>query len=144
MPHRKLREILHDQVLVHATPNDTVRDAVNRMQKHRYSCIPVIDGGKLLGVFTSSDFVKRVVEAGRNPHETALHEVMTPNPRCIEAHCQGVDAIKRMKEEGVRHLIVAGCGPHGYSVVTSDDFPDAELDEIEEEIEFERRLWEEM
>jgi len=144
MPHRKLHEIVTGQTLVHVAPDTTVADAVKAMQQHRYSCLPVIEDGKLVGVFTSSNLIKGVIEPGRDPAETTVREIMTPEPKCIPADRQGIDAINMMKTEGVRHLVVTGCGEHGVAVVTTDDFPSAEIDEIEAELAFEKRLWEEL
>ena len=35
-----------------------LREAGNYFVEHKHSCLPVVDGGKLLGILTSVDFVK--------------------------------------------------------------------------------------
>jgi len=144
MPHRKLKDVVEGQELVYVSPSTTVSDAVKAMQRHRYSCLPVLENGKLVGVFTSTNFIKGVIDPGFKPATTTILEVMTRDPKCIDAERQGIEAIQTMKDEGIRHVIVTGCGGSGYAVVTVDDFPNSEIDEIQEELDFERRLWEEL
>lgn len=144
MPHRKLREIVEGQDLLHLPPTASVAEAVRKMQQRRFSAMPVIEDGKLVGIFTSSNLVKRVFDPGLDPEETTLADVMTPDPVCIHADCEGFEAIRLMEENNVRHVMVEGCGPHGFALVTTDDFPDQEIAAFAEELEFEHRLWEEL
>lgn len=144
MPHRKLKDVVEGQELVCVAPSGTVSDAVKAMQRHRYSCLPVLENGELVGVFTSTNFVKGVIDPGLDPATTSIVEVMTRDPKCIDAERQGIEAIQVMKDEGIRHVIVTGCEGCGFAVVTLDDFPNSEINEIEEELKFEQRLWEEL
>jgi len=144
MTHRKLKELLADQTLLHAAPDALVSEVVQDMQRNRYSCVPVIEEGELKGVFTSSDLVRRVLEAGLDPAETSIADVMTAEPHCIDGDCHGHEAVQMMRDRRIHHLVVVGCGENGYCVVTTADFPDDEFKEIEEELAFEQRLWEEL
>ncbi|MBT8440939.1 MAG: CBS domain-containing protein [Gammaproteobacteria bacterium] len=38
-------------------PRANLRQAAIYLQKHKYGCLPVIDGGALVGIVTDSDFV---------------------------------------------------------------------------------------
>lgn len=143
MPQRKLRDIVANQSLVHVSAADTVAETVKRMQTAHVGCALVLDGDELKGVFTGSNLLNRVINEGRNPHDVPVGEVMTPNPVCLACRELGFEAVRRMRELGIRHIVVTRDGG-GYGVVSVRDFPDQELDGYEDELAFENKLWEEM
>lgn len=50
--------------VVTASPEMSVRDAGKLLLKQRYGCLPVVDeANKLVGILTSSDFIRMVVNA---------------------------------------------------------------------------------
>ena len=40
----------------------SVREAAERMLNHRVGCLPVVDGGELVGVITTSDLLRSIVD----------------------------------------------------------------------------------
>src|SRR5690554_5818459 len=54
--HRINRIIPQDQSLLTIPPDCLVRDAVALMRKHRYSQVPVVGNGEVLGVFSFRSF----------------------------------------------------------------------------------------
>lgn len=58
-------------------PTATVAEAVAEMNRHRVGSTMVLDGGRLVGVFTERDVLRRVVGAGVDPKTTRVSEVMT-------------------------------------------------------------------
>ncbi len=83
-----------------------IAEAVARMREHRASCLLVCDTtGKLVGVFTERDLLRRVIAAGRS-WATPLHEVMTPDPECVAEKDPVRAAIGLMQRGGYRHLPV--------------------------------------
>lgn len=67
--------IVTDPVTV--TPNLTVRDAIALQHQHGFSGLPVVEGGKLVGIVTNRDlrFEDRL--------DISLREVMTPQERLV-------------------------------------------------------------
>ncbi len=55
----------------------SVAGAVREMNRYRTGAILVIDGGRLMGIFTARDVLKRVIAEERNPDATPVHDVMT-------------------------------------------------------------------
>ena len=144
MPQRRLRDIVGDQKLLYVGSGEKVADAVRLMQAHRVSCVPVLESGELLGIFTSSTLIRAVLDAGRDPARTVVDDVMVAEPVTLDADNYGFEAIRLMSEHGIHHVIVRNCGDHDYAVVTIHDFPAHEIIAFDDELEFERRLWEEM
>ncbi len=87
------------------SPRDSVRQAVSVMQQHRIGCVVVVQDGKVTGIFTERDLLKRIVAAGR-PLTLSLAECMTPNPVTVRSSDPIGLALRRMTEGGYRHLPV--------------------------------------
>lgn len=41
-----------------AEPDADIRDAAQQMFENKYGCLPVVSGGRLVGILTESDFVR--------------------------------------------------------------------------------------
>jgi len=86
-------------------PDDTVGRAVALMRQHRVGCVLVCGGGRLLGLFTERDLLRRVLAPGR-PLGGPLVECMTPAPVTVSPAEPITAAVRRMEEGGYRHLPV--------------------------------------
>ncbi len=40
------------------TPEASAADAARILEKHKYGCLPVVSGGKLVGILTEADFLR--------------------------------------------------------------------------------------
>ena len=106
MTERTIRQIIEGQVPVTAVSSITITEAARIMREHNVGALMVVDGTKLVGVFTERDALFRVVAEGRNSDATPLSEVMTRNPRTIEADKPFLHALQAMHDGGFRHLPV--------------------------------------
>jgi len=77
--------------------------AVRAMNEHHVGCVLVLQGGKLVGIFTERDVLTRVVF---HDQERALkvEQVMTRNPETLTAADTIVYALNIMSEGGFRHI----------------------------------------
>lgn len=92
--------------VVTVRPDQTVAEAVSVMCIHDTGAAIVIDDGKVVGIFTERDVLKRVVAQLRAPDRTPVREVMTHPVACCKPsttldECRRVMALERM-----RHLPV--------------------------------------
>ena len=85
MSGRPVRALIERDTIVRCTPEDTVRSAVKAMAEHVCGSILVMQGDKLVGIFTERDLLMRVAAAGRDLDRTAIGEVMTREPDTIGA-----------------------------------------------------------
>jgi CBS domain-containing protein len=86
--------------------SDTVADAVEVMRRHQIGCVLVITAeGKLAGIFTERDLLRRVVVPGL-PLSSPITEVMTPSPVTASPAEPIAQAVGRMQEGTFRHLPV--------------------------------------
>ena len=87
----------------------TVFDAVELMSGEEISALVVVDSpGRLAGVFTERDAVRKIILDGRIAVETAVAEVMTPTDRVYFVNpANSIDeCMVLMTTKQVRHLPV--------------------------------------
>ena len=91
------------------SPEDTVGEAVAVMAQNRIGSVLIMDGEKLLGIFTERDTVRALSQA----HDAARHEIvswMTHNPTTVAPDVDAEDALRTMLDSGFRHLPVVENG----------------------------------
>ncbi|MGP9821910.1 putative nucleotidyltransferase substrate binding domain-containing protein [Salinarimonas sp. NSM] len=96
------------------SPATSVRDAAALMAERAISCVLVGDeAGRLVGLLTTGDLTSRIVARGRSA-DTAVAEVMTPDPVTLAPDALVYDAMVLMSERGFGHLPIARGGrPEG-------------------------------
>jgi CBS domain-containing protein len=104
--HTIVPHAIHDQQLVAFAPDAVVRDVVEAMAKRRFGAVPVVENGRLVGIFTERDVLVRVVAARKDPETTRLGEVMTANPDTVKSSDAVLHALELMNQHGYRHLPV--------------------------------------
>ena len=96
--------IASPQELVTVTSDMTVAEVSVLMAKRHIGAILVVDGGKLVGIFTERDALVRVLAKKKNPADARIGEVMTANPDTIQTTESVQTALDLMAERGYRHL----------------------------------------
>ena len=92
---------------VHTTErSETVLAATQRMNEHSIGSLIVTDDGRLCGIFTERDVLRRIVVAQRNPVETLVGDVMTTHVACCSLESTVDEVRSMMKTHRVRHLPV--------------------------------------
>ncbi len=100
-----------------------VSEAVKRMSEMDYGSVIVVDADKkVLGMVTERDILKRLVNAGRDPSETKLSEIMTKNPRVARADDDLLDWLAIMSNERFRRLPIVDEDGRVISIMTQGDF----------------------
>jgi CBS domain-containing protein len=92
-----------------ASPDDSVTEAAGRMAMSKVGCLPVTELGRLVGIITSTDVLNaQVFQALQSaPRSTLLvKDVMTPDVISIHPDDRVLDAVARMQQHRVRHLVV--------------------------------------
>jgi CBS domain-containing protein len=82
-----------------------VADAVALMRREKVGCIVVCHDGRLVGILTERDLMRRVLAPGL-PMTTTIAECMTPDPVAVSSKESIRAAIDRMEQGGYRHLPV--------------------------------------
>jgi CBS domain-containing protein len=86
--------------------NATLRDAGERMEEYKVGCLFVDDQKRFVGTITEAMLSRAVVIQGLDPATTLVKRCMNKTIVAIENHAPIVEAVKLMKDHGVRHLAV--------------------------------------
>lgn len=106
--HMKVRDIM-TQVVLTAEADTTIAEAASLMAQRRVGSALVVDGQRLLGIFTERDIVKALSQDASATHQEIGHW-MTRGPQTISSEATIEEALGRMLEGGFRHLPVVDGG----------------------------------
>jgi CBS domain-containing protein len=96
---------------VHAVaPTITVAEAVAEMNKNRIGCIVVLEAGRIAGIFTERDVLRRVVGANVDPKTTRVADVMTKDVHTIPPETTVNETMALFAERKCRHIPVVEGG----------------------------------
>jgi len=133
MPNRTIRSVIRQQTVITVPADTTVRTAAHMMKEYRIGSVMVVEGERLVGIFTERDALFRVLAGGLDPDRTRLDQVMTPDPTTIAPDRPMVHALHLMHDGGFRHLPVVERGrPVG--VLSIRDAVGVELARFEQEV----------
>jgi len=99
-----INDLLKDQVTVSAEVGQTVLEVARIMVDHNIGAVPVLQDGRLVGIFSERDLMNRVVVGGRDPARTRVSEVMTEDPLTLEPKDSLEICMTLMRRHGFRHL----------------------------------------
>ena len=116
-----LNEIFKKGEAIHSVGPDTlVTECVRLMTASKIGALIVMDGRRLIGIFTERDALNKVLAGGLDPGKTKVSEVMTPDPYCIPPTTTVGDAMASITKRRVRHLPIVDNG-EVLAVVSSGD-----------------------
>lgn len=104
-----VREILQQKQarsLQCTRPDETVLTATQRMNEFSIGALLVMDQGRLVGIFTERDVLRRVVAAELAPAAVHVAEVMTTSIACCTPDSSVDDARNIFRQHRIRHLPV--------------------------------------
>jgi len=107
---KSIGEIIEGHPLFHSKSSDNVRDVVKMMSEKNVGAVAVLDSGRLVGIFSERDLMKRVVAAGLNPERTQVGNVMTKELVVGRPSDDINDALQKMHSIGCRHLPIVDSG----------------------------------
>ena len=93
--------MVRDPCIVHA--DTTVAEAVHAMNDRHIGCVLVQEDGKLAGIFTERDLLRRVVFREGN-QSWKVSTVMTPDPETLPPSASVAFALNKMSVDGYRHI----------------------------------------
>jgi len=96
-----------DSPKVHTiAPGATVLDAVEAMNERKIGALLVTEEGRVIGIFSERDVLRRVIGEMRRPSETRIRDVMTPDVVCVEPDTDLDEVSSLMKDHHIRHVPV--------------------------------------
>jgi CBS domain-containing protein len=109
------REAIHS-----VGPGISVAECVRTMADNRIGALIVMEGERLIGIFTERDALNRVLAARLDPVSTKVSEVMTKDPFCISPAITVAEAMELVTKRRFRHLPIVENGKV-LAVISSGD-----------------------
>jgi CBS domain-containing protein len=103
---KSVREIIASQDVVVINVLARVDEAARLMSARNIGAVPVVDGGRLVGIFTERDALSRIVAAGVDPARTPVRDVMSSALVVADIRESCDTCLDRMRQSHIRHLIV--------------------------------------
>jgi CBS domain-containing protein len=126
MVDRSIRTLIADKECITCAESLSVGEAARVMQRNRSGAIMVVEGERLIGIFTERDALFRVLAENRD-QSTPVREVMTRNPLSISPDKPFAEALRIMHEGRFRHVPVVENG-RAVGMVSASDAMGPELE----------------
>lgn len=120
------------QDVVQVQSGDTVLSVVQRLAERRIGCVPVVDDGKVVGIFSERDLVYRVAQEGAAVLERPVGEIMTAPAITTDDRTPVIHCLSLMTKRRIRHLPVVVDGTL-VGLVSIGDLVKFRIDSIESE-----------
>ena len=92
--------------ILSVSSSTSVLDAVKVMDKKNVGALLVIDEGKLVGIISERDIIRRLVAKVKSSRETIVKDIMTSDLYGVTPDISTEKALMLMTEKRVRHLPV--------------------------------------
>ena len=95
----------HKEVISIA-PHRPVFDALVVMAEYRIGALVVLEGDKLVGIFSERDYAREIILKGKSSKTTPISEIMSTNLTTTKPTDTVEQAMTVMSEKRIRHLPV--------------------------------------
>lgn len=121
----------HKEVISIA-PHRPVFDALVVLAEYKIGALVILEGDKLVGIFSERDYAREIVLKGKSSKTTAISDVMSTNVLTVKPSDTVEQAMSIMSEKHIRHLPVL----EGNKVVGMLSIGDL----VKETIDYQQRL----
>jgi CBS domain-containing protein len=125
--------LIADQELSVISKDQSVYEAARLMTEKNIGAVPVVEGHRVVGIFSERDIMKRVVAKNLDPQKTRVQDVMSTDLIVGSPDEDIVQIESKMKQAGIRHLPIID-DDHLIGILSLRDLLQAEMDEKDEEI----------
>lgn len=115
-----------------ATPDESVHAVAARLAEKRIGALPVVEGDRIVGIFSERDVIYGLAKHGRAMLDKAVGEVMTSPAITVTADTPALSALSLMTKRRIRHLPVAD-GERLIGFVSIGDIVKFRIERIEAE-----------
>jgi CBS domain-containing protein len=112
-----ISDLIINQDTYRTEAHQSVFEVVKAMVSRNIGAVPVLRGGRLVGIFSERDLMSRVVAEGLDPRVTPVEQVMTKDPLTVSPTETAENCMGLMRQHGFRHLLI--CEGHGVVAVLS-------------------------
>ncbi len=132
---KTLQQLLDNKkhkTVISIAPHRPVFDALVVLAEYKIGALLVLDGDKLVGIFSERDYAREIVLKGKSSKTTSISEVMSSNVLSVKPNDTVEQAMNIMSDKHIRHLPVL----EGDKVIGMLSIGDL----VKETIEYQQRL----
>ncbi len=111
---KTVRQLLETKgsTVLSTTPGATVFEALGVMAEKRVGALVVLEGEKLVGIFSERDYARGIVLKGKSSKDTPVRDIMTPQEHLITVGPQDTveSCLDLVSDKRIRHLPVLDNG----------------------------------
>jgi CBS domain-containing protein len=87
-------------------PDATVFEAITHLSEKGVGALMVMEGDKLVGIFSERDYTRKIAILGKNSRETKVADIMTSPVLYVTPTHRTRECMALMSEKNIRHLPV--------------------------------------
>ncbi len=88
------------------SPGENVFDALQLLAQYEIGALAVMEGDRLVGIFSERDYTRKIALQGRNSKTTTVAEIMTSNVITVMPSTRTRECMNLMSQKNIRHLPV--------------------------------------
>jgi IMP dehydrogenase len=92
--------------VVSVRPDQSVLEAIKVLAQENIGAAIVMNGPKIVGIFSERDYTRKIVLQGRSSDTTKVEEIMTPNVIIVGPRTKTRECMQLMTDKNIRHLPV--------------------------------------
>ena len=116
-------------------PTSSVAEAIRLMLEHRVGAVAVVDAGRVLGIFTERDVLRKLVLSGRDPEKIPVRQMMTTPVETASPGTTAGEALVSMMEHHFRHLPVVDSSGKLLGVLSIRDLLHGQMEELKRQLD---------
>jgi CBS domain-containing protein len=87
-------------------PDENVFNALGLLADYEVGALAVMDGEKLVGIFSERDYTRKIALQGKNSKDTPVSEIMTRSVFTVSPGTRTRECMALMSQKKIRHLPV--------------------------------------
>lgn len=121
-------ERIYTRSVVGASRTDSLEQAAATMRRFHVGSLLVVEPAgpqpEVVGIVTDRDLVMHALAGGLNAHRVKIEQIMSPVVASVPETADVLEALERMRNAGVRRLLVTGEKGNPVGLLSIDDIVD--------------------
>ncbi len=101
----KVKDLVDPQKKPMVTPSSTISEVIIEISSKRLGATAVVDGDTIHGIITDGD-LRRMLQTGKSSEDISAAEIMSKNPKSIDAEDLAINGLSLMRQNNISQLIV--------------------------------------
>jgi CBS domain-containing protein len=103
---KRVKDILHSKGddVFSITPDTSVYDAIHVLAEKEIGALLVMEGARLVGIFSERDYARQIILKGRASESTQVREIMTSKVLHATPDNDSGECMTMMTDNRIRHL----------------------------------------